>query len=172
MSKKIEIIGKRNIDKINKVENPKRKDSCKWSFDDSLYTYKSQIELINKLYLNDRGDMEKWMEREIIKKINGYKSQDIIKNLLNTDYFISLTETIEMLMICKLKCFYCKDNCDLIYKNTFSKKQWTLDRINNNLGHNNDNVVICCYECNIKRGTMDYERFKKGKEIKIVRKSF
>ena len=29
--------------------------------------------------------MEKWMEREIIKKINGYKSQDIIKNLLNTD---------------------------------------------------------------------------------------
>ena len=47
-----------------------------------------------------------------------------------------------------------------------------LDRINNNLGHNNDNVVISCYECNIKRGTMDYERFKKGKEIKIVRKSF
>ena len=32
MSKKIEIIGKRNIDKINKVENPKRKDSCKMVF--------------------------------------------------------------------------------------------------------------------------------------------
>jgi len=27
-------------------------------------------------------------------------------------------------------------------------------------------------ECNIKRGDMDSERFKRGKEIKIVRKQF
>ena len=62
-----------------------------------------------------------------------------------------------------------KDNCELLYRNVLSKKQWTLDRINNDLGHNNDNVVICCYECNVKRGDMDSQRFKDGKSIKIVK---
>ena len=57
----------------------------------------------------------------------------------------------------------------MLYQNIFEKKQWTLDRINNNQGHNTDNVVISCYECNIKRGNMNSERFKRGKEIKIVK---
>ena len=65
-----------------------------------------------------------------------------------------------------------KENCELLYKNTLAKKQWTLDRINNEYGHNHDNVVICCLECNIKKGEMDSDRFKQGKEIKIIRKLF
>ena len=69
-----------------------------------------------------------------------------------------------------LSCCYCKDNCDILYKDVLYKKQWTLDRIDNDYGHNNNNVVICCYECNVKRGDMDYERFKQGKSIKFIRK--
>ena len=172
MSKKIEISGKRNIDKINKVENPERKASEKWKIDESFYTYRKQIELINKLYLDQIKEEEIWLKREIDKKIKGYKNQDLIKKLINLNKFISLNETIEKLVESKLKCYYCKENCELVYKNIFAKKQWTLDRINNNEGHNYDNVVICCYECNIKRGDMDSERFKRGKEIKIVRKGF
>jgi 5-methylcytosine-specific restriction endonuclease McrA len=75
-------------------------------------------------------------------------------------------------MTSKLKCYYCKSLCELIYKDIFAKNQWTLDRINNKKGHNYDNVVISCLDCNIKRGDMDSERFKKGKEIKVVRKLF
>ena len=172
MNKKIEISGKRNIDKINKIEKPERKESEKWNFDECYYTYKKQIELINKLYLEQEGEDELWLKREIQKKIKGYKSQDLIKKLINLNKLISLDQTIQMLVESKLKCVYCKENCELIYKDIFSKKQWTLDRINNNEGHNYDNVVICCYECNIKRGDMDSERFKKGKQIKIVRKGF
>ena len=86
--------------------------------------------------------------------------------------FISLDQTIELLLISKLKCFYCNDKCELLYKSIFAKKQWTLDRIHNNQGHNHDNVVICCLDCNVKRGNMDSDRFKRGKEIKIVRKQF
>ena len=172
MSKKIEIIGKRNIDKINKVENPERKACKKWKIDDSFYTYKKQIELINKLYLDQIKEEDIWLKREIEKKIKGYKNQDLIKELINLNKFISLNQTIEKLVESKLKCYYCKENCELVYKNIFAKKQWTLDRLDNNEGNNYDNVVICCYECNIKRGDMDYERFKKGKEIKIVRKGF
>ena len=94
------------------------------------------------------------------------------KKLIDLNKLISLDQTIELLVVSKLKCFYCKDKCSLLYKNIFEKKQWTLDRINNNEGHNHDNVVISCLDCNIKRGDMDSERFKKGKEIRIVRKQY
>jgi hypothetical protein len=31
-----------------------------------------------------------------------------------------------------------------------------------------DNVVISCLECNLKKGTMDSERFKYGKQIGLT----
>jgi 5-methylcytosine-specific restriction endonuclease McrA len=85
---------------------------------------------------------------------------------------ISLEQTIERLMASKLRCYYCKEHCMLLYKDALSKRQWTFDRIDNDMGHNYDNVVVCCLECNIKRGDMDSDRFKRGKEIKFVRKLF
>ena len=112
------------------------------------------------------------MKREINKKISGYKNQDVQKNLLDLVRLISFDQVIELLVDSKLQCFYCKDKCELLYTDCFSKKQWTLDRIDNSIGHNQDNVVVCCLDCNIKRGDMDSNRFKKGKEIKIVRKQF
>ena len=90
----------------------------------------------------------------------------------NNYKIISLDQVIERLMVSKLNCFYCHGHCELLYRDVLSKKQWTLDRIDNNVGHNHDNVVISCLECNVKRGDMDSERFKRGKEIKIVRKLF
>ena len=91
---------------------------------------------------------------------------------MDTLNIISLEQTIEKLTVSKLTCYYCRDKCLLLYKDTLSKKQWTLDRIVNDKGHNHDNVVICCLECNVKRGDMDSERFKRGKQIKFVRKLF
>jgi hypothetical protein len=168
----IDITGKRNIDKIQNVKNPERKDTIKWNLDDSYFTYNKQIQIINSLYLNQGCEQDILAKREISKKINGYKSQDVQKDLLDLNRLISLDQAIEKLMLSKLKCFYCKENCELLYKNTLAKKQWTLDRINNEYGHNHDNVVICCLECNIKKGEMDSDRFKQGKDIKIIRKLF
>lgn len=172
--KSIEITGKRNIDKIHQIKEPERKNTMKWKLDETYYTYEQQIRIINMLYLEEETKNEPGVltKREISNKITGYKNQDKQNNILDLNYLISLSDVIEKLMTCKLKCFYCRENCELLYKNTFSKKQWTLDRIDNNYGHNHDNVVICCLECNIKRGDMDSERFKRGKEIKIVRKLF
>ena len=168
----IDITGKRNIDKIRNIKNPERKETIKWNLDDSYFTYNKQVQIINSLYLNQEPEQNILAKREISKKINGYKSQDIQKELLDLNRLISLDQTIEKLMVSKLKCFYCKENCELLYKNTLAKKQWTLDRLNNEYGHNHDNVVICCLECNIKKGEMDSDRFKQGKEIKIIRKLF
>ena len=168
----IDITGKRNIDKIRNIKNPERKETIKWNLDDSYFTYNKQIQIINSLYLNQEQEQNILAKREISKKINGYKSQDVQKELLDLNRLISLDQAIEKLVLSKLKCFYCKENCELLYKNTLAKKQWTLDRVNNEYGHNHDNVVICCLECNIKKGEMDSDRFKQGKDIKIIRKLF
>jgi len=170
--KSIEIKGKRNIDKINNIKTPKRKECLNWILPDEFMTNKKQIEIINNLYLENAFEHDAFIKKELNKKITGYKNQDIKNNIYDIKKLISLEETIEKLMMSKIKCFYCKENCQLLYKTIFEKKQWTLDRINNNNGHTSDNVVISCLECNIKRGNMDNERFKKGKEIRIVRKQF
>ena len=76
---------------------------------------------------------------------------------------------VEFLMLSKLKCFYCREVVELIYRDVRAKKQWTLDRKDNDYGHNRDNVVIACLDCNLKRGIMDMEKFKFTKQLKIVK---
>ena len=170
--KSIEINGKRNVDKINSVKTPMRLEYLSILLPDEYYTNKKQIEIINNLYLENTFETSVNIKKIIYKKIIGYKNQDIKNEIIDYTSLISLDNTIEKLMLSKLKCYYCKENCQLLYKNIFEKKQWTLDRIDNNKGHNTDNVVISCLDCNIKRGNMDSNRFKKGKNIKIVRKLF
>ena len=55
----------------------------------------------------------------------------------------------------------------LIYENVRQMNQWTLDRIDNNLGHNSDNVLISCLECNLKRKDMNKDKFLFTKQLKI-----
>ena len=49
------------------------------------------------------------------------------------------------------------------------KHQWTLDRIDNSIGHNKENVVISCLECNLKRRTTEIDRFTFTKQLKITK---
>ena len=48
-------------------------------------------------------------------------------------------------------------------------KQWTLDRIDNRLGHSCANTVVACLACNLQRGDRDQEQFKFGKSLKVKR---
>ena len=76
---------------------------------------------------------------------------------------------MEKLVISKLKCYYCKKNCLIFYENKLEKQQWTLDRLNNDIGHEKNNVVICCYKCNVKRGRLDDNKFKFTKQLRVVK---
>ena len=80
-----------------------------------------------------------------------------------------MDELLEKLVVTKLICHYCKNQCLLIYANKREKLQWTLDRKNNDIGHYNENVVISCLECNLQKRRRNDEHFKFSKQMNIVK---
>tara|TARA_Y100000389_G_C17468238_1_gene527717 strand:- start:2304 stop:2819 length:516 start_codon:yes stop_codon:yes gene_type:complete len=169
MPKTIIITGKRNIESIRGEKNKKRVQSKEWCKIDILNDEKKQVEILNLLYLEQEYEGKKYVDKEINRKLNGYKNQDVKKEVYDVNYFIKKEELIEKLVVSKLKCYYCKKNCKLMYENVREKMQWTLDRIDNDQGHNKDNVVICCLDCNLKKRTMNDEKFKFTKQMIIVK---
>ena len=176
--KSISITGKRNTDKIKTLENPDiicERNSMK-KFPKELIAFyenhEEQVSLVNKLYMDVRPleNCEIFI-KEIDKKIKGYKQQDIEKELYEKEKFIDVEHVLSELTGCRLKCYYCNIKCYIIYKEVLSKTQWTIDRIDNNYGHNNGNIVIACLDCNVRRGTMDSDRFKLGKQMKFIKKN-
>ena len=168
--KKITIEGNSNIKKVIPEQyDSTRKDIKKNQIDDKLLEHNKQIEIINKLYLDDVNNNEKIVSKFIKNKLNSYKQQDIKNNIYGEKFFIKEDKVIEMLVKCKLRCFYCSNDIFLIYKEIKNKYQWTLDRINNDMGHNNDNVVISCLDCNLKRRSQDINKFLFTKKLNIIK---
>ena len=164
--KKIVIKGKRNIDGITGEKNKTRKITS--NVNKKVFNKISQVEYLNKLYLGENYDGIDFVKKEVERKLSGYKNQDVKKRKLN-DNFITYEECLEKLVISKLKCYYCKIDCLLTYENVREQSQWTLDRIDNSIGHEKDNVVICCLKCNLKRRTTDDEKFKFTKQMRIIK---
>ena len=133
---------------------------------DAIQTTTQQASPLLTQFQNDVRLNQPLFER--IKKI--YENQDIKKDKLNKNKLIKYEDLLEILVISKLKCYYCKCDCLLMYDNVREKKQWTLDRLDNEEGHNRDNVVVSCLECNLKKGTMDDKKFKFAKQMRIIKK--
>jgi 5-methylcytosine-specific restriction endonuclease McrA len=107
----------------------------------------------------------KHIVREIENKRKAYIYQDKQHSIYDPRYSISLEHIIALIIESNLNCYYCREICQLTYKEVMCRKQWTLDRIDNDYGHNHTNVVIACLDCNLKRGNMDSERFRQGKQF-------
>ena len=55
-------------------------------------------------------------------------------------------------------------------KDQFSDPQFaSLDRIDNSIGHNKENVVIACLQCNVGRKTMHQGRYAFTKQLVITK---
>ena len=137
----------------------------KWNYDNILL--EQEKELIIKCKDQTSEDVE-FLKQQIKNKLSSYKSQDKHKKLFSESKFINLQQTIELLEKSEHKCYYCKEYVKLLYCNVREPKQWTLERLNNDYGHNNDNVKIACLACNLRRRTMYHERFSVTQEIKNV----
>ena len=109
------------------------------------------------------------MIKQIEKKICSYKQQDIDKQILNNEKLINIQYIVDKLLETEIKCYYCKCEMYILYKNVRDPKQWTVDRINNDLGHNNDNVVLACLDCNLKRRCKSADKFLFTKQLNIIK---
>ena len=155
----------KKIDIIKKTQ--KRAIVDKLDLSANSYDKTAQCEMINKLYLHNTFPEERKIKSQINTKLNSYKKQDKLKSRFDEDKFITIDQTIELLVSSKMRCHYCKCSMLIFYTNVREPHQWTLDRINNDIGHYGDNVVISCLECNLKRKDMNKDKFLFTKQLKI-----
>ena len=137
-----------------------------WDFDDIIYDASCQYQILCNNECENTRCYDK-MIQQINRKINSYKQQDKAKNLFNHEKIINCDQVIELLKSCKFICYYCRELVHILYKNVRESKQWTLERIDNDFGHNSDNVVIACLDCNLHRRTMYHERYVFTKQLVI-----
>ena len=168
--KSVKIIGKRNVDSFKPKKDRKRKILDKVT-EKNVLLKEDQHKLIKKFCANEDFSGNIFVKKELERKIKGYRMQDIKKNKLNDEKLIKLDECVDKLVLSKMKCYYCMEDMLLIYENVRESKQWTLDRIDNSIGHNTENVVISCLSCNLKRRTMSDKKFKFSKQMKIIKKN-
>ena len=179
-NKKITITGINNKYQIKKVKkefyiHKKRKETNKWNIDKSFFIYEKQIEIIKQLQQNNLKETEeieeikKIFKQQINKKIAGYKNQDNVKNIFDNIKFIDIYTILQKMVDCNLKCYFCNCEMLIIYELTREMKQWTIDRINNELGHNNNNFIITCLDCNLKRKNKKVDNFLFTKQLNIIK---
>ena len=168
--KSIKIIGKRNVDSFKPKGERKRKILNKVT-EKKVLLNETSHKLIKKICANEDFSGNTFIKKELERKIKSYRAQDIKKDKLNEEKLIKIDECIDKLVLSKMKCYYCMEDMLLIYENVREPKQWTLDRIDNSIGHNTENVVISCLSCNLKRRTMDDKKFKFSKQMKIIKKN-
>ena len=182
--KQINITGQANRYQIKKLTqekiiDKKRVETKKWELEIEYFKYNKQLQLLtdisnNILNVYDNEDKDtnasKILINQIEKKITSYKQQDIDKKILNNEKKINLTCIIDKLNETEIKCYYCKCEMLILYENVRDSKQWTVDRINNDTGHNIDNFVLACLDCNLKRRCKSADKFLFTKQLNIIKK--
>jgi len=174
--KVINVTGTNNKYQIKKLFNSHKEEKKKrvvtdtWSFE--LPTIINQLQIITDISNNNMiyfDTISKTVCQEINKKISSYKQQDVVKKRLNTAKFLTFESVIHKLIECELKCRYCETEMFVLYDITREQKQWSVDRVDNNQGHNIDNYHLACLDCNLKRRRRTDEKFLFTKQLKLVK---
>lgn len=147
-------------------------ESKTWTFGEEELTYENIYNVLLEIQRNIISEnIHKRILQQLSQKMSGYKAQDIQKGLFEPDKFVDLERIVELLIKCNLECFYCKNKVQVLYEYVREPGQWTLDRIDNDYGHNKDNLEVACLQCNLRRRTMYAERYVFTKQLKIIKKT-
>ena len=144
-----------------------RKATNKWRFDNKNLDFMENLYTLRKK--EGHNEVQEEIRRQINYKINSYKGQDVKKGLLLELDFVDYDYVLNLLIDKQLKCFYCREDVLLLYNYVRENKQWTLERIDNKIGHNRGNVEIACLLCNLRRRTMYHERYVFTKQLCVVK---
>jgi hypothetical protein len=171
-NKNINISGTNNRYLIKKLKKEEpivtlRKAIKKLSLPEESYSIEHQKLILDNIYFekNEYNDVLNQIE----KKLQSYKQQDFLKKRYDEEKFINTKETINKLYESKLLCHYCNEKLFILYDIVREMKQWTLDRIDNEIGHYSDNVVISCLDCNLKRRRTNKDAFLFTKQLNIIK---
>lgn len=181
--RKIELLLKmrRNIKKENdEKENldlpkiPKKRiitQEKDWKFSPEQLCSQTHLEYVQQIRNHHIVDENpcKFIKQQIQQKLGGYKAQDVKKNKYDGSRFVRHDQVLQLMQESGNRCFYCQEGVQVLYENVREPKQWTLERIDNDQGHNGDNVVIACLACNLRRRTMHYERYLFTKQMVITK---
>lgn len=105
------------------------------------YHFNQSVTKITETSLGDQDEI-------ILRKINAYKSQDVLKGRNITSNYVTINDVKQLLFKQENKCYVCGDNVITKSWQPNCLYQFTLDRIDNKLPHNKNNVLICCEYCN------------------------
>jgi hypothetical protein len=175
--KKIQIefhseLTKNNTKKMRfEKEKKMRVETKTWGLTNNDLSHEKQLSILKRL-LDDKEEKNTYtsiFKSHIKNKISSYKQQDILKKKLDETFFVNFEQVLELLKACELKCHYCSQEIFILYEIVRELKQWSLDRINNNIGHNNGNLVVACLECNLKRRRTNKDAFMFTKNLIITR---
>jgi hypothetical protein len=154
-----------NNKNIKSKEKVVRKEATQWTLPSEY------LEATNQpLILDCSASVYSLAKKQIMHKIYGYKSQDIEKNKYDSTRFVDYDFVCALLKEKDFKCYYCSKPVYIFYNYVRENSQWTLERIDNSMGHNKDNVQIACLLCNLRRRTMHHERYLKTKQMLVVKK--
>jgi len=177
-NKSISITGTNNrylIKRANRVKNEvkKREIMNKYNINPLFLNCEKQLQLIKDIYYKSNEDenlqVKSILHQEIERKISSYKQQDLLKNKYNEPLFIDVDSIVKNLIESNMLCFYCRCQLLVLYEIARELTQWSVDRINNDEGHNKDNFVIACLNCNIKRRTTNSKKFLFTKQLNLVK---
>ena len=164
-NEKIKNEKKSYIDLLGKVSNVETSKDLSNAIISIYDNYDRQLELIQKLYKGISFYEQKYFSQALKLKLDSYKQQDIKKKYDDYNNFITLENIIEKLVISSMLCFYCNVKTLILFKNSRTECQWTLDRINNYDEHSNSNTIICCLKCNLQRRRKNSAKFKFSKQL-------
>lgn len=156
---------------ICEKEKKMRVETKTWGLTEEELSHESQLTSL-KCIQNESPEKNQYtsmLTSHIRTKLCGYKQQDIIKKKLDETKLVKFEEIIDLLHNCEMKCCYCSQEVFILYERVREMKQWSLDRINNDIGHNSGNLVIACLECNLKRRRTNKDAFMFTKNMVIIR---
>jgi hypothetical protein len=148
-----------------KKEKAQRKEAMQWNLSPEFLEVQNQRQV-----LDSNSEVYSLAKRQIMHKIYGYKSQDVEKDKYDPTKFVDYDFVCGLLLEKDFKCYYCSEPVYIFYNYVRENKQWTLERIDNSVGHNKDNVQVACLLCNLRRRTMHHERYLKTKQMIHVKK--
>jgi hypothetical protein len=166
----IHIVGQSNRYQMKKLINENQIGLKKRiNLEDVPTEYFSHDFQFSLLKEGNKDEKSKVLLRQMEKKISGYKQQDHEKKLFDEKKFVTLEDIVSVLIKTEMKCNYCSCDMSVLYENVREPCQWTVDRIDNDLGHNTDNYVLACLKCNIERRRTNKDKFAFTKQLKIIR---